>query len=241
MPGPIILDKIAQGSQEWLEARVGCVTMSNAATLLAKGKGGEESTTKRKYYLDVASEILSGVSSDRINTWDMQRGTLLEPYAREAYERVTGNKITQVGLGYWDEKRRISASPDGLHGVTSAGGGLEIKCRGPKAHLQIIEAGHDDKATIAQIQGNMMIFRADAWDYVSFCPEFTPKPIFIHTVWRDDELIEQILTESLKAVREIDKIVAHICSIAKNGIQDICDQALEIIAINQGDAEAGIF
>jgi hypothetical protein len=167
MSGPIILD-LMQGSPEWFKARIGCITMSNADKLLMKGKGGNESATKLKYIQDVASEVLAGVPSERLNTWDMQRGTLLEPYAREAYERVTGNKIKEVGLGYLDEKRRISSSPDGLKGTTSARGGLEIKGRGAKEHLRIIENEHDSKATEAQIQGNMWIFNADAWDFCSF-------------------------------------------------------------------------
>jgi hypothetical protein len=215
--------------------------MSNAAKLLMKGKGGAESATKIKYIQDVASEILAGVPSERTSTWDMQRGTLLEPYAREAYERVTGNRVVEVGLGYLNEGKRISASPDGLHGVSSAGGGLEIKCRGAKEHLRIIENGHDSKDVEAQVNGNMWIFGADGWDYCSFCPEFEPMPIFIKTIKRDDSLIDRISEEAHKAVIAVDEIVARIRSIAKNDVADICKAALEAIEINQGGADAGIY
>jgi hypothetical protein len=54
-------------------------------------------------------------------------------------------------------------------------------------------------------------------------------------------MIDRISIEAHKAVIAVDKIVAHIREIGHNKVQDICGAALEAIAINQGDAEAGIY
>jgi len=191
MNKPIIIDLFEQGSQEWLDARVGCVTMSNAGLLLVGGKG----ITRKNYIIDVASEMISGIPSKQISTFDIDRGNALEPMAREAYELLTGTKVRQIGIGYLDEMKRIAASPDGLTDI----GGIEIKCPQPKAHLRTILAKESPKEYQAQMQGCMWVFGVDRWDFVSFCPQFKPMPICIISVNRDEEMIKLIekLTKSM--------------------------------------------
>ncbi len=174
----VILEHMEQGSPEWLDARVGNITMSNADKLLTGGKG----VTRQSYIIDVASEIVSGVPASQVKTWEMERGNLLEPYAREAYKARTGIEVQQVGLGYLNENKRISASPDGLR----PNGGMEIKCQGPKAHLRTIIDAKNPKKFAAQMQGCMWVFDVEYWDYCSFCPEVKDLPLFIMTLERDE-------------------------------------------------------
>lgn len=221
----VILEHIEQGSDEWFAARTGCVTMSNADKLLTGGKG----VTRQNYIIDVASEIISGMPSEQVNTWAMTRGTLLEPFARQAYEAHTGLTVKQVGLGYLNEDRRISASPDGL----TIEGGMEIKCQGAKAHLRTIIDAKNPKKFTPQIQGSMWVFEVDTWDYCSFCPEFKAMPLFVMRVNRDEEIIKQIQDSALKAVFEIDEYVKLAQGEQNETVNKICMEAIELIDIMQ--------
>lgn len=225
--GPIILEKMVQGSIEWHDARRNCITMSNAKALVSKGrKKGEPSVTRRSYLVSVASEIITGVTAETFKSWAMERGNILEPYARNAYRELTGLEVREVGMGYLNSDRRISGSPDGL----GSSHGMEIKCQLPKNHLNSIVNGFEPKEFDPQMQGNMWIFDKEWWEYVSFCPEFPEQPIFIHRVNRDEEMIKAIRDSALAGVEEIDEFVRKGRDFKPSRvIQGICKDALEEI------------
>jgi len=214
----IIKRKLIQGTPEWKNARVGCITMSNAKALLTDGNG----TTRKNYLLDVASEVASGVLISNIKSIDIDRGNLLESYARQAYEEITGEIVEEVGIGYLDKLMRIAASPDGL----IKKGGIEIKCPNPKAHMRTICAGEAPKEYIPQMQGCMWVFDVEQWDYVSFCPQFSSKPIKIITQYRDEEMIKKIKDSALKGVDEIDEFLALANENHSDAVYEICNQAI---------------
>lgn len=225
----IILDHMEQGSLDWLKARIGCITMSNAKALLTGGSGA----TRDSYIISVASEVITGVPADRISTWDMARGNLLEPYAADVYEAKTGFKLRKVGLGYLNADKRIGASPDGLKmDGDKVIGGIEIKCQSPKNHMRTIAAAKSPKQFQPQMQGNMWVFGVDEWDYCSFCPEFTDMPLVIIPAARDEAMIAKIEASALEAVKEVDEYVATARSgFTTNRIDEICEEAMEAIAV----------
>jgi len=218
---PIILDHFEQGTKEWRDSRVGCVTMSNAKKLLTKGKG----KTLEAYLIDVASEAASGQLSDGFKSYDMERGNMLEPMAVQAYESETGEKVRRVGIGYLNEDRRIAASPDGI----MTGKGIEIKCPNPKAHLRTILQASAPKEYAPQMQGGMWIFDMSEWDYVSFCPAFKPMPICIITVKRDEAMIAEIEAASLAAIEKIDGYIATAKMSVSSDLRAICDQSIDMM------------
>ncbi len=223
----VIIEHMPQGSPQWLEARRGCITMSHAKDLITKGrKKGEPSQTRLSYLISVASEIITGVSADTFKSWEMEKGNLLEPQAREAYMELTGYDIQEVGLGYLNSERRISGSPDGL-GIDR---GMEVKCQQPKNHLKTIVNGFDPKEFRPQMQGNMWVFDKKYWDYVSWCPEFKDQPIFIYTVERDEEMIAEIRESALKGIKEIDAFVEKgLFKTSNDKIESIRQFSLEMI------------
>jgi hypothetical protein len=230
----IILEHMEQGSQEWLDARCKRITMSKAQTLLTKGRNDKPSVTRQKYLYEVASEIITGVPAESVNTWDMARGTVLEPYALLAYKARTGYNVKTVGLGYLDEMERVSASPDGL--VVGDDGsyirGVEIKCQKAKNHMATIEAAKNPKQFEAQMQGGMWVFGLDDWDYVSFCPEFEAQPLFIYSLSRDEDMINKISTQVALGLEEIDQIVRDArVEGAMDGLEDICEEAIEAVDV----------
>ena len=218
----IILPHMVQGSSEWKEARRGRITMSNAKALTTKGKG----LTRLSYLVDVASEIITGVTAETFKSWQMERGNILEPFAREAYKAHTGLDVSEVGLGYLNKDMRISGSPDGL----GDDHGMEIKCQLPKNHLNTIVNGFEPKEFDPQIQGSMWIFEKEYWDYASFCPDFPDQPIFVHRVYRDEEMIKRIEDSALQGVYEIDEFVKRgRFSTTNKQIAKICEEALKTI------------
>lgn len=88
-----------QRSSEWFAARAGRVTGSKADCLLAKGRGGAESTQRRDYRIQLACERLTGKPQEGgyINA-EMQRGIDLEPAHLAQYEALTGSLVRCTGF-----------------------------------------------------------------------------------------------------------------------------------------------
>ena len=217
----IIIENLPQGTLDWYNERRGNITMSNAKAMLTGGKG----LTRKSYLMSVASEIITGVTAESYKSWMMERGNILEPFALKAYEQKTGNRMYSVGLGYLDEKRRISASPDGINHIC----GAEIKCQLPKNHLATLINGINPKEFEAQMQGCMWVFERDSWDYVSYCPEFDDNPIFVHTVARNDEIIKKLEESCLRGAEEIDEMVKNGTGKASSELKAISKQALQMV------------
>jgi len=217
----IILD-IDQGSDGWYKARCGVITMSNAKALITGGKG----VTRRSYLLSVAAEIITGKTADNYQSWKMQRGTAIEPFARAAYAMETGIEAREVGFVYYDNKARIGCSPDGITDI----GGIEIKCPNAAKHLTTILADEVPDEYLPQIQGCIWVCGVDAWDFVSFCPEFTAQPLFIKRVYKDSAIISKIRKSAIEGVAEIDAAVkaAHKQYQNKKAWKHILQQALLI-------------
>jgi hypothetical protein len=85
--------EIVQGSEAWRKIRAGKVTGSRIADIMAKGKGGGESTMRRNYLAQLAIETMTGEPmSDMYSNSHMQRGNEIEEFARQTYEFVTGSE-----------------------------------------------------------------------------------------------------------------------------------------------------
>lgn len=223
-----IIDSMDQGSPAWLQARIGCVTMSNAKKITAGGEG----LTRDTYLAEVASEIITGVPAERYNSWDMLRGTMLEPFALRAVETVLDESIRRVGLVYLDERRRISASPDGLIMATPTEieVGVEVKCQCPKKHMLTILAEKNPAQFEMQLQGSMWVCGTARWLYVSFCPEFKERPLVILSAERDEAMICKISMAAEEGVAEVDRLVAAARREINPAVEAIRVEALEELA-----------
>lgn len=177
-----------QGTPEWFAARLGIATASCYADILARGKGAEESASRRNYRLRLVLERLTGRQADGYKSPAMQRGTELEPLARAAYESRTGAFVDLVGLIRHDDIE-TGASPDGL--IDSAGG-VEIKAPEAAAHLDYLRLpeGTAPAKYVAQIQGQLWVAEREWIDFVSFNPDFPPHlQLVIRRVRRDEKYI----------------------------------------------------
>ena len=77
-----------QRSAEWFAARLGCVTASRVKDVMASGRGGAPSATRKNYMMELLCERLTGQSggADLSRNPAVQRGVELEPFACMAYE-----------------------------------------------------------------------------------------------------------------------------------------------------------
>lgn len=152
-----------QGSEGWFQERLGYATASCFADVMAKGQG----ITRAKYMRRLVAERLTGKPAESYSNDHMLRGTEQEPYARLAYESLTGSLVQEVGF-IKHSAIMIGCSPDGL---IDDDGGLEIKSVLPTVQIETMERGGCPPAHIAQIQGSLYITGRKWWDFVSYSPD----------------------------------------------------------------------
>jgi hypothetical protein len=186
-----------QGTDEWFEARLGHATASNFHKILAKGAG----KTRAAYLQQLVVERLTGKKADSYSNAHMDRGTEQEPFARMAYEAISGNMVDEVGF-IPIEGKMIGCSPDGL---VDDNGGCEIKSRLPHLQLEVIDKGGYPSATVAQIQGSLWVTGREWWDYVSYSPDL-PEHLqtYIFRVERDEKYIKTLAEEVDKFLAEVE-------------------------------------
>src|SRR6056297_2347524 len=104
-----------QRSPEWFAHRLGRVTASRIADVMAKTKSGP-GAARKNYMADLVAERLTGEAKEGFTNAAMQWGTDMEPQARAAYEFVTDAVVTEVGFIDHPKIEMAGCSPDGLVG-----------------------------------------------------------------------------------------------------------------------------
>ena len=182
--GLITLD-CEQGSEEWLQARLGIPTATGFENIVTAT--GKKSSAQIKYMAELIEESIIGLQDESFKSRFMERGNQLQPLARSAYEFITGNAVTQVGGVYLDENKEVMVSPDGL--IPELKKGLEIKCPKMSTHIRYLLEGGVPSEYIIQVQANLWVTGYDTWDFVSYCPEYQKQPLYIFTAHRDQALM----------------------------------------------------
>ena len=194
----IILDH-EQGSDEWFAARLGRPSASMFNKLITST--GKPSTSAGKYIDELVDERLNGVRAPVYVNEHMERGTRLEPEAREYYEFITEQQVTEYGF-ILDDSEEFGCSPDGIIKDSDGNfeGGLEVKCP-----ANMVGYHRDNKSFVTkykqQIMGCMMITGAKWWDLMAYSDK-KPHHLIIR-VERDEEYIEKLAAEIDKAVKII--------------------------------------
>jgi hypothetical protein len=194
----IILDH-EQGSDEWLESRLGKPSASNFKKLVTTK--GEPSKQAVNYVHELIGERLTGESDSFYTNEHMERGKELEQEARQAYEFIHDVDVTEHGFILHDSGE-YGCSPDGvIYQDKNIVSGLEIKC--PKASTMVkyhLSPATFHNAYFQQVQGCMLITGAESWDLFAYHPKV--KPLLI-PVRRDDEFLAKLQTEIDKSVESI--------------------------------------
>ena len=178
---------VIQNSDEWYNLRGGRYTASNFAKICAN-MGKSFGDPAIRYARTKALEQFTGQvdQSSSFSNKHMDRGHELEPFAIEAYQDETFFDVDNGGF-YCNDY--IGDSPDGLVGPD---GCIEVKSVITNTHWLRIESGGIDTTYKWQIQGHLLLSGRTWCDFISYCPEFTPKPLYVHRVERNDKMIEQL-------------------------------------------------
>lgn len=190
-----------QGSVEWLNARVGKVTASRVADVIARTKSGY-SASRDAYMAQLLVERLTGIPAQQYTSPAMQWGTDTEPQARDAYSFLHNVGVEQVGLIEHPTIRMAAASPDGLVG---ADGLVEIKCPTTHTHIDTLLSERIPAQYEAQMLWQMACTGRDWCDFVSFDPRLPAElQIFVKRFHRDAERIAALEAEVTKFLAELD-------------------------------------
>jgi hypothetical protein len=192
---------VEQGSFEWRRARLGVPTASRAADVVARLKTGALAQVRKDYALQLAFERVTLMEWPVYVTAAMQRGTDLEPLARDEYEARSGAMVEQIGLALHDEFK-VGASPDGLVGDD---GLVEIKCPFEMSRVARIWATGDVSDYEAQVQWQLWVLQRSWCDVVVYDPrlEDACMHMFVKRVYADvnaHELFEREVPEFLNEV-----------------------------------------
>lgn len=200
----IILD-CEQGSQEWLDARLGIPTASEIACLLVDGRALPPFGAGAMTYADtlVAERFRGIAASDFVGNAHTERGHELEPIAVEYYQSCgySSEPVTVCGMMLNDY---MGASPDRLVG---SNGGLEIKTLTPQKMVTLLRTGKVDKDHLAQVQATLWVSGREWWDYLVYCEGMPP---YYERMYRDavmGDKIEQRVPEFCAMLAELEQAI----------------------------------
>jgi hypothetical protein len=165
---------VEQGSDEWFDLRRGIPTASKFKAVMANALDGEPSTTRAKYLLDLAGEILTGITAEDHQNEYMRRGQRMEPLALDWYERTHFIDLQRIGFARltispaFSEPFAVGCSPDAYSPELSRV--IEVKTTMPRLMIPIAEKGAAGFPTQhrAQCQGMMWITGAQTCDLILF-------------------------------------------------------------------------
>jgi len=192
---------IEQGSPEWFAQRLGKVTASRVADVIAKTKTGY-STSRDNYMAQLVCERMTGVVAESFTNAAMQHGTDTEPLARAAYEAHADVLVDEVAMIAHPTIEAAGASPDGLVGDV---GQLEIKCPNTATHIDTLLSQTVLGKYNTQMQWQMACTGRQWCDFVSFDPRLpTELQLFVKRVPRDDAYIQMLEKEVVLFLTELD-------------------------------------
>ena len=190
-----------QGSPEWFKARLGKVTASRVADVIAKTKTGY-SASRAKYMTQLIIERITGEPTESYTNPAMERGIEQEQFARAAYEAKANVLVDECGSFDHPSISMSSASPDGL---VDQDGQVEIKNPMSHTHLETLITKKVPGDYVTQMQWQMACTGRKWCDFVSYdsrMPEHLR--LFVRRVERDDELIAELEKEVIKFLAELE-------------------------------------
>ena len=192
-------DCMEQRTEEWFSARLGKVTASRVADVLAKIKSGE-SASRKNYKMELVVQRLTNKQGESFTNVAMEWGTEQEPFARMAYEAHTGTFVKEEGFVDHPTIEGFGCSPDGIVGE----GLIEIKCPNTATHIETVLENKAPSKYIPQMQCQMACTGAKWCDFVSFDPRVPEDlQLFVVRVERDQEYIDAMEVEVKQFLSEV--------------------------------------
>jgi putative phage-type endonuclease len=195
---------IEQRTEEWFKQRLGKVTASKIADVIAKTKTGV-SASRENYSTQLTLERLTGQQAEFYTNAAMEWGTATEPQARTAYEVYREVLVDEVGFIDHPTIAMSGASPDGFVGED---GLVEIKCPESKTQMDTLLNQKVPTKYMPQMQWQMACTGRKWCDFVSYDPRMPQNlQIFVQRVERNDLYIKMLEDEVMTFLEEIDQKV----------------------------------
>ena len=190
-----------QRTPEWFARRCAKVTASRVADVLARTKTGY-SASRASYMADLVVEALTGKPKEGFTSAAMQRGTDIEPLARERYSVKTGHLVDQIDFVDHPTIADAGCSPDGLIGDDMI---VEFKAPETHTHFEYIETKVVPSRYYAQVQFQLACTGRQRADFVSFDDRVPENlQLLIIPVKRDVDYIAAMEKEIIKFLEERD-------------------------------------
>jgi len=209
-----IIKDILQGSDEWLQLRLGVATASNFKNIITplgketKGQSGGKSPLE-KYAKKLALELFyDKIKEAEYKSAAMEAGNLYEPEAREAYVKENFQVVEEIAM-FKSDCRNFAYSPDGL---VDNDGLIEIKNLEAEAHSEILISKKMPNDHIPQIQAGMWISGRKWCDFIAYnryCKDESKKLIIIR-IDRDEAYIAELAKLAQKTITMRDEILKQI-------------------------------
>jgi putative phage-type endonuclease len=191
-----------QRSEEWFQARLGLVTASRVADVLAKIKSGE-SASRRNYKIQLVSERLTGERQETYINQAMQDGIDREQFARDRYVQQFG-EVEEVGF-VKHPTLEAGASPDGMVGND---GIIEIKCPMGSTHTETLMTQDIPSKYVPQVQFQLLVTGRKWCDFVSYNPMFPEHlQVFVKRIEADPVYQKELESEVKQFLEEVDTII----------------------------------
>ena len=205
-----MIEMIEQRSDEWFAARIGKVTASRVADVLAKTQSGY-AASRANYMAQLVCERLTGQKAESFTSGPIQWGIDTEPLARAAYESLKDVLVDEVGFVPHPSIIMAGASPDGLVGDD---GLLEIKCPNTATHIDTLLSQTVPSKYNTQMQFQMACTDREWCDFVSFDNRLPEElQLFVKRVPRDNLFIKQAEDEIVKFLNELDIKIAQLMKV----------------------------
>jgi hypothetical protein len=190
-----------QRSPEWYKARCGVPTGSRFSEIVTTK--GEPSKSRTKYMYQLAAEIISGEPEPSYQSYDMLRGTEIEPEARAVYEME--NEVEGIVPGF-------QLHPSGYYGgsadlLIGDDGMTEIKCPKAATHIEYLKTGKLPTTYFQQVHGYLLIYGRQWCDFFSYYPGLKP---FQVRVYPDTEFQKKLHYELVKFCEELKQLIEKV-------------------------------
>lgn len=187
-----VFEDLLQGSDEWLQARLGLLTASEVKLITTPSKVQFANNDKsRAHVFEILAQRITQHVEPMFISDDMLRGIEDEAAARRYYEGKY-NPVKQVGfITRVLEGITLGYSPDGLVGDD---GVIEIKSRRQKYQVETIITGEVPDDYMLQIQTGLLVSDRKWCDFISYSAGL---PLFVKRVPADYEMQGKILSAAL--------------------------------------------
>jgi putative phage-type endonuclease len=199
-----------QRSEAWFQARLGKVTASRVADVIATTKSGW-GASRANYAAQLVAERLTGVAADSFTNGAMQWGVDNEADARRAYAFYADATVTEDAFVDHPAIAMAGASPDGLVGEE---GLVEIKCPNTATHIQTLLDGAVPGKYVTQMMFQMACTGRQWCDFASFDPRLPESMrLFVKRVHRDDDEVLRLETLIGEFLVEVEETVTRLTAL----------------------------